>query len=72
LRALCEFLGLEAEDGYLRDCSRLLFDKPRQSRFQVQWTPKLVAAVHAGIQRYPFLRKYESCGDLMVDRRKAA
>jgi hypothetical protein len=58
LRRLCDFLGLEPDDGYLENAASLVFSSPRRTREQVQWGPDEVAAVEALIETYPFLAGY--------------
>ena len=58
LGRLCRFLGLEPDDGYLRDCSSILYRSPNRTRDDVDWAPPLVERVEAAIGRFPFLRGY--------------
>ena len=55
---LLGFLELEAYPGYLEDCSRVLFDKPTQTRRRLPWTPQLVSEVDRRIRPYPLLEGY--------------
>jgi hypothetical protein len=55
---LLGFLELAAYPGYLEDCSRVLFDKPTQTRSRLPWTPQLVREVDRRIRPYPLLEGY--------------
>lgn len=36
----------------------MIFERPNLTRLQVQWTPKLLAEVEAGIEEFPHLHRY--------------
>lgn len=55
---LCEFLGLEPEEGYLRACSGLVYGSPHKSRNEIEWNPAALEMVQEGIERYGFLKGY--------------
>ena len=55
---LCNFLGLEPVKDYLEDCASLVFDSPRKTRYEVQWSAGTIAAVQKGIDHHEFLRGY--------------
>lgn len=55
LSRLCAFLGLEAEPGYLRDATSIVFDAPTRTRRKVTWSPALIRSVAERAARYPFL-----------------
>ncbi len=58
LSRLLGFLELSAYPGYLEDCSRVLFDKPTQTRRRLPWTPQLVNDVERRVRPYPLLEGY--------------
>ncbi len=60
LKALCGFLGVDAPEDYLVDCTSIVYDSPHRSRHDghFRWSPSLIDRVHRGIDRYPFLEGY--------------
>lgn len=58
LNELCGFLGLDATGEYIRACSSVLFEKPRQSKTEITWPPELIAHIQRQIERFPFLEGY--------------
>lgn len=59
LTRMCGFLGLQAADGYLDDCAKVLFDRARAPRLDGPWTPELIAEVARRIAGVPFLSGYD-------------
>ena len=55
LGRLTAFLGLDAPDDYLADCASIVFDKPRKTQRDAEWTPDHVKRVREWMQRYDFL-----------------
>lgn len=55
LQALAAFLGVEAPDGWLEACASIVFAKPRQPRFEVEWPPELIEQVEARLAASPVL-----------------
>jgi len=58
LTEICSFLGLSADQDYLRACSSILHKSPEQSRQMVEWEPDWIAAVTARIGSFDFLEGY--------------
>jgi hypothetical protein len=58
LKDLCGFLGIEATAEYVRACSSVLFEKPRQSKTEISWPPELVERIERQAERFPFLAGY--------------
>jgi hypothetical protein len=58
LKRLVEFMGLQADDGYLTDCAGVLFAAPSKTRLKARWEKPLIDAVHSRIGEYPFLSGY--------------
>jgi hypothetical protein len=58
LRRLCEFVGVEAEDGHLDACAAIVFTSPRRTRDRVEWRQEELEAVDATIAQYEFLAGY--------------
>lgn len=58
LREICDFLSIDTPSNYLEDCAHLVYKSPHKSRYELQWTPKLVDLVRKNIDNYPFLSNY--------------
>lgn len=58
LAALCRFLGLEPDPGYLAECSSIVFGRPTYTRRRVTWSAAQVGEVERRARRYPFLDGY--------------
>ena len=59
LKEMCQFLGLEANNGYLNDCASILWPEPNESRFKTNiWATERIQAVAQKQQQYDFLRRY--------------
>lgn len=58
LRRLCEWLGVQADDGYLDDCAGIVFESPRKSRLRGLWTPALISDVQDRIGSFDWLEGY--------------
>ncbi len=54
----CDFLGVEPEAEYLRDCASILFSAPRHTRLEVEWSPGHLQEVIGAIERFDFLSGY--------------
>ena len=55
---LCRFLGIEAGQPYLNDCSSIVFKSPSKTRNTVQWNQDMIESVEQAICDIPFLKKY--------------
>jgi len=58
LSEICHFLGLEAEDDYLKACTGILYKTPEKSRSMVEWDAKWIDMVQTRIEQYDFLHGY--------------
>jgi hypothetical protein len=58
LRALCAFLGLPAEESYVKSCSSIVFPEPRQSRHNITFTPSQIDSIQTRSASYPHLIRY--------------
>lgn len=59
LRSLLAALGVETlPDGYLDSCAELLFDRPRQTRSEMRWSPELERDVRARLRDCSFLARF--------------
>jgi len=58
LKKLCEFLGVESPEDYVRDCASIVYESPHKSRHEVPWTPELIELVWDRMKRFPFLQGY--------------
>jgi sulfotransferase family protein len=55
---LCDFLGIEADQGYLADCASIVFVAPHQTRYQQSWNRAQIHRVENLTLKYPFLEGY--------------
>jgi Sulfotransferase family len=58
LARMCEFLGVEAEPGYLDACAAIVFRSPQRTRDLLEWSPEQIAAVDRVIGRHAFFAGY--------------
>ena len=58
LAKLCRFLGVEASEDYLNDCAAVVHEKPRKSRYELDWTEEQKEKVAEMIEQYDFLSHY--------------
>ena len=58
LRGLCDFLGLDTPEDYLRDCAGTVFRAPSRSRNKVEWSAEEVELVRRRAEEFRFLRGY--------------
>lgn len=58
LTRLCQFLGQEPPDDYLKDCARIVYKSPRKSRKKSSWPHELIRRVENEIEKHPFLHGY--------------
>jgi glycosyltransferase involved in cell wall biosynthesis len=52
------FIGIEADKRYENDCAGIIYPRPHQSRFEVQWPDELIDQVRARMVEFPFLAGY--------------
>ncbi len=58
LKKLCHFLGIDAPNDYVSDCTNIVFKPPHKSRYDVQWDQELIDIVNKRIKEFPFLIGY--------------
>lgn len=58
VRALCEFLSVPADEGYVRNCASIVYARPHRSRDEVSWSPTLLEEVEKRMSSYQFLDGY--------------
>lgn len=59
LKRLCDFLDLECTEDYLKDCASIVFKKPTQTRFKVDWwDKKLKEMVQNEMNKYDHFSHY--------------
>jgi hypothetical protein len=58
LDRLCSFLGVKADSGYLEDCTNIVFESPKKSRFDISWSRESLAEVSGRMQAFSFLSGY--------------
>lgn len=59
---LCEFVGLEAEESYVRRCAAIVRRSPHLSRHEIVWAQEHVERVEQRLAQYPFLNGYTFAG----------
>jgi hypothetical protein len=55
---LCSFLGVEASDDYLAACEEFVFDSPKQTRHDSEWTDDEIARIERKAREYDWLEQY--------------
>jgi hypothetical protein len=55
---LCNFLHLDCNPEFIKDCSNIVFDNPHKSRYKVEWPENLIKIVEEKINSYDFLKGY--------------
>ncbi|MCI0393980.1 MAG: sulfotransferase [Chloroflexi bacterium] len=58
LEEMCTFFGLPAPADYRRACAGIIFKKPNQVRYAINWQSQQIDAVAAKIAAYDFLAGY--------------
>ncbi|MGV3719502.1 MAG: sulfotransferase family protein [Actinomycetota bacterium] len=58
LARLCEFLGLETNEEYLRDCASLVRPVAHRSRDKANWTPEVIRNIERRMRDFEFLSDY--------------
>lgn len=58
LKRICEFLELQTTEDYLKDCASIVFQKPHQTRFDIDFPEELIRVVDEQIKKYDFLSRY--------------
>ncbi|MGH8934732.1 MAG: sulfotransferase family protein [Acidimicrobiia bacterium] len=58
LMGVCDLLGLEIDDGYLTDCSSVVWPDRKKTRLDQPWSEALVGSVHESMAPYPWLNAY--------------
>ena len=58
LARLVAELGLQTENGYLRDCAGIVYASPNLSRHKVGWPDFAITRVRKGIESFSFLSRY--------------
>lgn len=60
LARICEFLGLEASDEYLRACAAIVVSPSHESRHEREWSREQIAEVEDMMATLPWLGRYRS------------
>lgn len=55
---ICEFLGVEATPAYLEAAAKIVWQRPHQSRYNINWTSESVREVRDRISEVDFLKDY--------------
>src|SRR4030095_11514403 len=58
LEDLCSFIGVKAEARYLEDCASIVFESPKRSRFDIEWSRESIAKVRERMEGFSFLSGY--------------
>lgn len=58
LKHLCRFLGVEAHDNYVIDCSAIVFKAASKTRSHAPWDSKAIDLVQQRIEHFSFLHGY--------------
>jgi hypothetical protein len=58
LKQLCDFLGVEAREDYLKSCARIVFKSPYMSRYDLEWDERAIETVQRRMDRVDFLKGY--------------
>jgi hypothetical protein len=58
LRGVCDFLGLDPSPAYVEACASIVFDAPRRTRFDVEWSDALIGEVSDRLGEHSFLAGY--------------
>ena len=59
LRRICQFLGVEVTEDYLKACSAIVFDNPHLTRLEVGWSSSAITQVNNKMGEYPHLARYQ-------------
>jgi len=58
LESICNFLGLDADVDYLKDCAKIVYNSPHKTRNDLKWTSNLINIVDNKIKEFEFLGGY--------------
>jgi hypothetical protein len=58
IRQLFSFFNLTVSDGFIENCRKILFTKPHQSRFDVEWKPEEIGVVAQHIKNSIWFSEY--------------
>jgi hypothetical protein len=58
LTAICRYLDVDAEPGYLNDCAKLVYASPHKSRLAAPWSRELKKLVEYRLESFSFLLGY--------------
>jgi len=58
MQRLCEFLGVEPDPSYVRDCAAIVYPSAHRTRDDAPWTPELVDEVRRRAREFSFLERF--------------
>lgn len=58
IRQLFSFFDLSVSDGFIENCRKILFTKPHQSRFDIEWKPEEIGAVEEWLSGFKQFMDY--------------
>jgi len=69
---ICDFIGVKPEIYPINSCKSILFDKPRKTRFKINWYKNDIEEIFHRMSQYSFLQNYavEDYSNLQVINNK--
>ena len=58
LLGVCQFLQLNCDEQYIKDCSSSIYRESTKTRYSVVWTDKQKELVREKLQEFPSLKNY--------------
>ena len=58
LKNLIKFLAVNNYENYIQECSRIIYNSPNKSRFQIDWPDHLILFVQNTMNQYDYLKRY--------------
>ena len=57
-RHLCEGLGVDCPEEYVKECARKAYTEVSRSRDSIEWPPTVLSFIRAEMKKYPFFNGY--------------
>jgi hypothetical protein len=58
IRELCTFFSLQPHEDYVKDCAKIVFKQPKQTRHQLSWSPQQRDLLRRLVEEVDFLARY--------------
>ena len=58
LLGVCQFLQLNCDQQYIKDCSSIIYKEATKTRYSVVWTEEQKELVREKLQKFPSLKGY--------------